>query len=69
MLDTFIRYKYKSLAMGIVDALVNSTIKVIAGLLGLGFFLGGGQQAASNGTVGTIMILVGVILLVFAARL
>lgn len=57
-------------AMGIVDALVSSTIQVIAVLAGFGLFIGGSQQAAfGSGTLGTIVALVGVILLVFAARM
>jgi hypothetical protein len=42
---------------------------VVAGLIGLGLFFGGAQQATyGNQTVGTIVFLAGIILLVFAAR-
>lgn len=56
--------------MGITNTLVNSTVKVIAGLLGFAIFMAGGQQAMyGSDTVGTIMALVGIILMVFAAKL
>lgn len=56
--------------MGIIDTLFDSIVKVIAGLLGFGMLFGGAQQAAfGSQTIGTIVALVGVVLLVFAARL
>jgi len=55
--------------MGLTDTLIQSVVKVVSGLLGFGFFLGGGQQAAfGSETVGTVRALVGLVLMVFAAK-
>lgn len=70
ILEGFNRCKYQTSFMGIVDALVASVVKVISGLLGFGLFLAGGQQATfGSETIGVIMALIGIIFLVFAARL
>ncbi len=55
--------------MGLLDKLVASVVTVVAGLLGFGLLMAGGQQAAfgSDG-LGTGMALVGIVLLVFAAK-
>lgn len=56
--------------MGFIDALVASAVKVVSGILGFGLFLAGGQQATfGSEAVGTLMALIGIVLLVFAARL
>ncbi|AEH39519.1 hypothetical protein [Halopiger xanaduensis] len=54
---------------GIIDALINSAIQVVAVLFGFGFLLTGAQRTTyGSEPVGMIMFLVGVVLLVFAAR-
>jgi hypothetical protein len=56
--------------MGIIDTLVNSAVTVFAFILGFGLLMTGGQQAATgSGGMGTVIALVGIILLVFGARL
>lgn len=56
--------------MGIIDTLFDSAVKVIAGILGFVMLLSGAQQAAfGSSTVGTVVGLLGIILLVFATRL
>jgi len=55
--------------MGLMGKLIESIVAVIAGLLGFGFLVAGGQQAAyGGGAIGTIMVLIAVVLLVFAAK-
>ncbi|WP_256403872.1 hypothetical protein [Halorubrum salinum] len=55
--------------MGLFDKFVESIVAVIAGLLGFGFLVAGGQQAAYDGGIGgTIMVVIGIVLLVFAAK-
>lgn len=56
--------------MGIVDTLINSIVQVVAGILGFVLFVAGGQQAAfGSGIIGPIMAFIGVVLLVFAAKM
>ncbi len=55
--------------MGLFSKLVESIVAVIAGLLGFGFLVAGGQQAAYGGGIsGTIIVLIGIVLLLFAAK-
>lgn len=55
--------------MGLVDTLVSSIVQVVAGILGFVLFIVGGQQAAfGSNAIGMVIALVGVILLVFAAK-
>lgn len=56
--------------MGIVDTLVESGVKVIAGLFGFGMLIAGAQMSSLNGNdIGIVVALVGIVLLVFAVRL
>lgn len=61
---------YHVSSMGILNTLINSTVSVLAGLLGFGLLLYGSQQVAygSNG-IGTFVAILGIILLVFASKL
>lgn len=55
--------------MGFVDTLVNSVVQLVAGLLGFGMLISGAQQSAyGSQTVGTIVFLLGIVLIIFAAR-
>lgn len=56
--------------MGIIDTLLKSVIQVGAALFGFGFLIWGAQQASMGGNevVGVISALIGIVLLVFAAR-
>ncbi|WP_158413718.1 hypothetical protein [Haladaptatus cibarius] len=56
--------------MGIMDAMISSIIQVISGLLGFALLFGGAQQAAfGSGTFGTIVALIGIVLILFASKL
>lgn len=56
--------------MGLVDTLVNSIVSVVAGLLGFGMVIGGAQEATfGSGAIGTVAVLIGIVLLVFAVRI
>lgn len=56
--------------MGLLDKLISSIVAVVAGLLGFGMLVGGAREAAfGSQTVGTIIVVVGIILLVFATKL
>lgn len=54
--------------MGLKDTLISSIVKVVSGLAGFVLFFAGGQTAVTSGTIGTIMLLAGVVLMVFAAK-
>lgn len=56
--------------MGLLNTLFNSAVAVFAGLLGFGLLFAGSQQAATgSGGMGTVVAIVGIILLVFATKL
>ena len=57
--------------MGLLDTLFESVVKVVAGLVGFGMFIGGAQYGAlgNNQTIGIVFFLIGIVLIVFAARL
>ncbi|MFC4553592.1 MULTISPECIES: hypothetical protein [Halorussus] len=56
--------------MGIVGTLKTSIVKVVAGLLGFGVLMAGGREVTfGSEPVGTVMVLIGIVLLVFAAKL
>ena len=57
-------------SMGLLNMLFNSAVAVLAGLFGFALLVTGSQQAATGSSgMGTVVALVGIILLVFATRL
>lgn len=56
--------------MGLLNILGQSVVKVISGILGFVLFIGGGQQVAyGGGPIPIVIVLVGVVLMVFAAKI
>jgi len=56
--------------MGVIDTLINSVVSVIAFILGLVTLIAGSLQVTSGSQImGYIVFLLGIILLVFSAKL